>query len=112
MAPQKKDATAWGSRARPPRQSWGGQRREPARGPAMRQCTVATFGTLAGYTTMHGLLAVLVPVIITVAVGLIILVIAQRFSPDPLITKIVQIVVFVVILVVCLIKLVPLLGIA
>ena len=61
---------------------------------------------------MHGLLAVLVPIIITIAVGLIIYICAERFSPDPLITKIVQIVVFVVVLVVLLLKLVPLLGIS
>lgn len=59
---------------------------------------------------MHGLLAILVPIIIAVAVGLIIWVIAERFSPDPLITKIVQIVVFVIVLVVCLTKLVPLIA--
>ena len=60
---------------------------------------------------MHGLLAVLVPVIIIIAVGLIIWYVAERFSPDPLITKITKIVVFVVILVVLLLKLVPLLGV-
>lgn len=59
---------------------------------------------------MHGLLSVLVPVVIAIAVGLIVWIIAERFSPDPLITKIVQIVVFVVVLVVCLTKLVPLIA--
>lgn len=59
---------------------------------------------------MHGLLAILVPIIIVVAAGLIIWYVAERFSPDPLITKIVQIVVFVIILVVCLTKLLPLIA--
>lgn len=60
---------------------------------------------------MHMLLAVLVPIIITIGVALIIWVIAERFSPDPLITKVVQIVLFIVVLVVLLLKLVPLLGV-
>lgn len=61
---------------------------------------------------MHALTAVLVPIIILVAVALIIWYVAERFSPDPLITKIVQIVVFAVVLIVLLTKLLPLLGIA
>ena len=60
---------------------------------------------------MHMLLGALVPIIITIAVALIIWFVAERFSPDPLITKIVQIVVFVVVLVVLLLKLVPMLGV-
>ena len=59
---------------------------------------------------MHALVAVLVPIIITIAVALIIWYVAERFSPDPLITKIVQIVVFVVVLIVLIMKLFPLLG--
>lgn len=59
---------------------------------------------------MHALTAVLVPIIIVVVVGLIIWWVAERFSPDPLITKIVQVVVFAVVLIVCLMKLFPLLG--
>ena len=59
---------------------------------------------------MHALLAVLVPVIIAVVVGLIVWFVAERFSPDPLVTKIVQIVVFAVVLIVCLTKLVPLIA--
>jgi hypothetical protein len=46
-----------------------------------------------------------------VVVGLIIWYVAERFSPDPLITKIVKIVIFAVVLIVLLLKLVPLLGI-
>ena len=59
---------------------------------------------------MHALVAVLVPVIITVVVGLIIWYVAERFSPDPLITKIVQIVIFAVVLIVLLLKLTPLIA--
>jgi hypothetical protein len=43
---------------------------------------------LARGNTMHMLLGALVPIIITVAVALIIWFVAERFSPDPLITKI------------------------
>jgi uncharacterized membrane protein len=60
---------------------------------------------------MHALTAVLVPVIVVVVVGLIIWYVAERFSPDPLITKIVKIVIFAVVLIVLLLKLLPLLGI-
>lgn len=60
---------------------------------------------------MHGLVNALIPVIITVVVALIIWYAAERFSPDPFITKIVQIVVFAVVLIVLLLKLVPLLGV-
>jgi hypothetical protein len=59
---------------------------------------------------MHALTAILVPVIIVVVVGLIIYWVAERFSPDPLITKIVQVVVFAVVLIVIIVKLLPLLG--
>ena len=60
---------------------------------------------------MHGLVNALVPVIIVVVVALIIWYAAERFSPDPFITKVVQIVVFAVVLIVLLLKLVPLLGV-
>jgi len=60
---------------------------------------------------MHALVSVLVPVIVVVVVGLIIYWVAERFSPDPLITKIVQVIVFAVVLIVLLLKLFPLLGI-
>lgn len=62
-------------------------------------------------THMHALTSILVPVIVVVVVGLIIWWVAERFSPDPLITKIVQVVVFAVVLIVLLLKLLPLLGI-
>lgn len=61
---------------------------------------------------MHGLIGVLVPIIVVVAVALIIWYVAERFSPDPLITKIVQIVIFVVVLVVLIMKLLPLMGVS
>ena len=59
---------------------------------------------------MHALIALLVPIIVLIVVALIIWWIAERFSPDPLITKIVQIVLFAVVLIVLLTKLFPLLG--
>lgn len=59
---------------------------------------------------MHALLGILVPVIVTIGVALIIWVVAERFSPDPLITRIVQIVLFIVVLVVLLTKLLPLIA--
>lgn len=59
---------------------------------------------------MHALVAVLVPIIVVVVVGLIAWWIVERFSPDPLVTKIVQVVIFAVVLIVVLTKLLPLLG--
>lgn len=56
---------------------------------------------------MHALTSILVPVIVVVVIGLIIYWVAERFSPDPLITKIVQVVVFAVVLIVLLTKLLP-----
>lgn len=57
---------------------------------------------------MHALTSILVPVIVVVIIGLIIYWVAERFSPDPLITKIVQVIVFAVVLIVLLTKLLPL----
>ena len=59
---------------------------------------------------MHELTTILVPLIVTIGVALIIWYVAERFSPDPLITKIVQIVLFILVLVVLLTKLFPMLG--
>lgn len=59
---------------------------------------------------MHALVAVFVPVIIIIAVALILWYVIERFSPDPLVTKICQIVIFVVVLVVILTKLFPLIA--
>ncbi len=57
---------------------------------------------------MGALVALLVPIIVVVVVGLIIYWVAERFSPDPLITKIVQVIVFAVVLIVLVTKLLPL----
>jgi hypothetical protein len=59
---------------------------------------------------MHALVSLLVPIIVVVVIGLIIYWVAERFSPDPLITKIIQVIVFAVVLIVLLTKLVPMLG--
>lgn len=59
---------------------------------------------------MHMLVGLLIPLIVTIGIALIIWVVAERFSPDPLITKIVQIVLFIVVLVVIIAKLLPMLG--
>lgn len=59
---------------------------------------------------MHALTSILVPVIIVVVVGLIIYWVAERFSPDPLITKIVQCIVFAVVLIVLITKLLPMIA--
>jgi len=48
---------------------------------------------------MSGLVALLVPLIILIVVALIIVYVADRFSPDPLITKIINLVVFAVVLI-------------
>lgn len=45
-----------------------------------------------------------------IAIALIIIWVTERFSPDPLITKIIKIVVFAVVLIALLMKLVPMLG--
>jgi hypothetical protein len=59
---------------------------------------------------MHSLIAVLIPIIIVIAVGLIVLAIVERFSPDPLVNTIVKWVVFALILIVCITKLLPLIA--
>lgn len=43
---------------------------------------------------MNALIALIVPIIIVVVVALIIVWVAERFSPDPLVTKIVHVIVF------------------
>lgn len=59
---------------------------------------------------MHALTALLIPIIVLVVVCLIIWYAAERFSPDPFITKIVQIVIFAIVLIFILTKLLPLLA--
>ena len=58
---------------------------------------------------MHGLINALVPIIVIVVVAAIIVLVAERFSPDPLITQIVRWVVFALVLIVLLTKLLPML---
>jgi len=58
---------------------------------------------------MSGLVALLVPLIILIDVALIIVYVAVRFSPDPLITKIINLVVFAVVLIWLITKLLPML---
>lgn len=57
---------------------------------------------------MSGLLAILVPIIVIVAIAAIVLAVTERFSPDPLVTTIVKWIVFALVLVVLLTKLIPL----
>ncbi len=59
---------------------------------------------------MHTLIAVLVPVIVVIVIGLVIYWVAERFSPDPLITKIIQVIVFAVVLIVLVTRLLPLVA--
>jgi len=59
---------------------------------------------------MHALISILIPVIVIVVIGLIIWWVAERFSPDPLITKIVQVIIFAVVLIVIITKLLPILA--
>jgi type IV secretory pathway TrbL component len=59
---------------------------------------------------MQALVSMLIPIIIIIVVALIIIWATERFSPDPLITKIIKVVVFAVVLIALLMKLVPLLG--
>lgn len=60
---------------------------------------------------MTTLVNALVPIIIVVVCALIIWLTTERFSPDPFITRVVQIVIFAVVLIVLLLKLIPLLGV-
>lgn len=56
---------------------------------------------------MTGLEPLLIPIIVVVAVCLIIIFATERFSPDPFITKVVQIVVFCGLMIWLLKKLLP-----
>lgn len=53
---------------------------------------------------MHGI--PLIPILVTLAVAIIVWWATERFSPDPLITKVVQVIIFIVVL----IRLLALLG--
>lgn len=59
---------------------------------------------------MHELVAVLVPIIVIVVIALIILVLNDRFAPDPSLKQIVAYVVYGCVLIALIIKLLPLLG--
>ncbi len=59
---------------------------------------------------MHVLISQLVPIIVLVVIALVIWYAAERFSPDPFLTKVVHIIVFAVVLIILLTKLFPMLG--
>jgi hypothetical protein len=56
---------------------------------------------------MSGLVALLIPAIVVIVIAIVVLAINARFSPDPLITKIVNIVVYALVLIWLLTKLLP-----
>ena len=58
---------------------------------------------------MAALVALIVPIVVLVVVALIIVWVAERFSPDPLITKIAQVIVFACVMIFIVSKLLPLL---
>ena len=58
---------------------------------------------------MGALVSLIVPIVVLVVVALIIVWVAERFSPDPLITKIVQVIVFACVMIFLVTKLLPLL---
>ena len=59
---------------------------------------------------MGALVSLIVPIVVLVVVALIIVWVAERFSPDPLITKIVQVIVFACVMIFLVTKLLPLLS--
>jgi hypothetical protein len=59
---------------------------------------------------MSALISQIVPIIVLIVVALIIVWVTERFSPDPLITKIIKVVVFAVVLIALFTKLFPMLG--
>jgi hypothetical protein len=61
---------------------------------------------------MHGLVAVLVPIIVVVIVALILIAANERFAPDPMLKKIIDYVIYGCVLIFLIIKLFPLLGIS
>jgi hypothetical protein len=54
----------------------------------------------------------LIQLIIAIAVLLVVLWVAERFSPDPLITKIVQVIIFVLALVLVFTRVLPMVGVS
>lgn len=57
---------------------------------------------------MQAFVAVLIPIIIIVAVGLIAKLINDRFSPDPTVTQIVNWIIYGIVLIMIITKLLPL----
>ncbi len=57
-------------------------------------------------------MSALVSIIIAVAILLVAWFVCERFSPDPLITKIVQIIIFVIALMLVITKLLPMVGVS
>lgn len=56
---------------------------------------------------MNGFVSVLIPILIIVGAGIIALLINERFSPDPLVTKIVQWVIYILMIVMVITRLLP-----
>lgn len=56
---------------------------------------------------MQGFVSALVPILIIVGAGIIALLINERFSPDPLVTKIVQWVIYILMVVMVITRLLP-----
>ncbi len=54
----------------------------------------------------------LIPIILILACALIAWWVTERFSPDPLLTKIVQVVIFIIVLMVVILKLLPMAGVS
>lgn len=57
---------------------------------------------------MSALVAVLIPIIVIVAIAAIVLLIVERFSPDPTVTQIIRWIVFALVLIAIITKLLPL----
>lgn len=56
---------------------------------------------------MNGFVSALIPILIIVGAGIIALLINERFSPDPLVTKIVQWVIYILMVIMVITRLLP-----
>lgn len=56
---------------------------------------------------MQSFVAALIPILIIVGAGIIALLINERFSPDPLVTKIVQWVIYILMVIMVISRLLP-----
>ena len=56
---------------------------------------------------MQGFVSALIPILIIVGAGIIALLINERFSPDPLVTKIVQWVIYILMVIMVITRLLP-----